>query len=81
MYGYQVMLQNPNRRQQTVLRLVSAKHYSSVISLLQGESLWDQYRDLTMLTIKNEFAATPKAAPRLVDHQVARPGTAIEVVA
>ena len=80
MYGYQVLLQCPDRTRQTVLRVVSANRYASVISLLQGESLWKQYGQWDLLSFETAFAPTPSARPVLVDKQVAPPGTALSVV-
>ena len=81
MYGYIVLLQSPNRAHQTVLRIVSRQRYASVISLLQGEKLVDQYAEWTMLSFKTAFAANTASTPEIVAHEIAEPGSAIAVIA
>ena len=81
MYGYQVLLQSPNRATHTVLRIVSRRRYASVITLLRGEKLMDQYADWTMLRFKTAFAPNTRTAPQVIDHQTAEPGSAIAVIA
>ena len=80
MYGYQVLLQSPNRANQIMLRVVSAQRYPSVVSLLQGESLWAAYSEWSILSFQTAFASNYRSKPVLLEHQVAKPGSAISVV-
>lgn len=80
MYGYQVLLQSPNRANQVMLRVISARRYQSVISLLQGESLWGAYSDWTMLSFQTAFTPSNRSKPVMLDQQIAEPGSAISVV-
>ena len=80
MYGYQVLLQSPNRANQIILRVVSAQRYKSVVSLLRGESLWETYSDWTMLSFQTAFTPSYRSKPVMLDQQIAKPGSAISVV-
>jgi len=79
MYGYQMLLQSPRRTQQTFVRVISPHRYASVVSLLREEALWEQYSEWTILSFETAYAATPGSAPRRIDRQVARPGTALDI--
>ena len=81
MYGYQLLLMSPNGSSQTVLRVVSAKRYLSVVSFLKGEDLWDRYHGWTLLRFETAFSCSTQSQPVLVDQQTAPPGTLLNIAA
>lgn len=79
MYGYEVILESPDRSAQVALRLLAERHYKSVRSLLGAQGLPDEYRGWRMLSFRCAYAQTPRSRPVHVQSETPKPGTLVSL--